>query len=88
MAVCEWCGREMTASAACTVETYADFPDGIERPRVRWGAEADWPHTEGKPCGDCLTPWGEFHHPGCDIEECPRCGGQAISCGCTEDPAA
>ena len=84
MAVCEWCGREMNPPSACTVETYRDFADGIERTRVRWGAEADWPHKPGEPCGDCLTPWGELHHPGCDIEECPRCGGQAMTCGCTE----
>jgi hypothetical protein len=33
-------------------------------------------------CGDCAVSEGEFHKPGCDMEICPFCGGQLISCGC------
>jgi hypothetical protein len=33
-------------------------------------------------CRDCGAACGEFHIPRCCWEQCPRCGGQAISCEC------
>lgn len=35
-------------------------------------------------CHDCRAADGELHVPGCDMERCPKCHGQAISCGCKE----
>ena len=35
-------------------------------------------------CIDCADPTaaGEIHELGCDAEECPRCGGQLLTCAC------
>lgn len=37
-------------------------------------------------CHDCgiENKRGNTHHFGCDIERCPRCKGQMISCNCEE----
>jgi hypothetical protein len=55
--------------------------DGERFDRVRYGQE-----YEGDPlnpvCRDCAAAPGLFHVPGCCVERCPRCSGQAISCGC------
>ena len=40
-----------------------------------------WP-GEHKHCPDCGAPVDKQHHPGCDIEECGRCGLQVLSCEC------
>lgn len=39
-----------------------------------------------KACHDCKAMPGELHHYGCDVERCPDCGGQLISCGCDNPP--
>jgi len=72
--------------------------EGIERIRYgqetrftvsRYAAAHDEPSwregilTSNRDCHDCSVGFNQLHHPGCDIEECPMCGAQALSCGCT-----
>ena len=33
-------------------------------------------------CHDCGVPEGAIHKYGCDMEHCPLCGGQLITCRC------
>jgi len=56
-------------------------------PRIKYGEEK---YGEGEShrrerCGDCFVKLGEFHVLGCDWEQCPKCLGQSISCGCGEE---
>jgi hypothetical protein len=38
--------------------------------------------SAGHGCGDCAVEEGKLHKLGCDMERCPFCGHQLISCGC------
>lgn len=82
MVICEACGREMLTADGCDC-THIEI-DGELYPRIKYGDPGDlsygYPQTER--CPDCACRLGNYHHPGCDTEACPKCGLQLISCGC------
>ncbi len=49
---------------------------------IKVGDAGDWTQEPNSTCGDCGKGQGEYHMEGCDVERCPCCGGQLISCDC------
>lgn len=87
-ASCEDCQQPMSPGTACTYKriiysmppTTGD-PKG-KRTRKTFNRVPYANHVRPEPhnCHDCNTPLGGIHHSGCDMERCPICGGQLISC--------
>ena len=79
MAVCSYCDQEMLWADGCVADPIAI--GGRSYQPVRYGSELHYGRPNRR-CHDCRALPGGIHHHGCDMEECPACGGQSISCGC------
>lgn len=81
MAKCDCCQKDMLKAEDCPANRMVDYPDGTKLP----ASTEHFDEPSGK-CHDCGIKHGNYHHPGCDVERCPKCKGQLISCGCLDEP--
>lgn len=77
MAICTRCERDMKKTDTC-LEWAGKFEGGLVLNGVPFHST-----DEKDTCADCGVHVGGYHHPRCDQEICPRCGGQWMSCFCT-----
>jgi hypothetical protein len=82
MAICHQCNREMKTADTCSVKEL--HRAGAAYPVFRCGDDPGWKWMKGR-CGDCGVLPGGFHHLGCDIQVCPGCRRQLITCDCDWD---
>jgi len=73
--ICSYCDQEMLPSAGCDLAKFDDLPG--ERLRC----------TQ-KQCPGCLVARGQYHHPGCAVEDCHLCGQKAAGCACEGEEQA
>ncbi len=76
VSTCPACARDLGHADGCT-KAHLDLPD-----RVYTRARVGRLDADGRRCAGCQAVVGRFHHLGCPVEDCPRCGHQLRHCGC------
>lgn len=77
-ATCKLCGGRMLKADGCTWGHV--YCGGKYYERIKYGSD-DFVYGDTR-CPDCGTMPGHYHHLNCDVERCPVCGLQLISCDC------
>lgn len=82
--ICTGCNNEMKSVRSCNYNLFVSFKDDLRAyPTIPYINPATF-NAKNSNCHDCGVQIGAKHHPGCDMERCPRCGFQLISCGCVK----
>ncbi|MFW6323632.1 MAG: hypothetical protein ACOC0U_01085 [Desulfovibrionales bacterium] len=83
MSICTTCGREMRFAETCTCDEI--MIGSVWFRRIPYGREVSGWAVDFERCPRCNVEEGGMHHPGCELDECPRCRNQYISCACTDE---
>src|SRR5439155_10211273 len=81
LSTCEFCGQEAPTADSCKVGSVVLGARSSYYFRIRFGQEQPL-RLRAESCPRCGTPWGGFHHGGCEVEMCPLCSGSLVSCYC------
>jgi len=81
-AICPDCGQDMLKADSCTHRHIEIEGKVMERDTTCF--------NPNRRCGDCgiLPLPGHPHHIGCDLEMCPACRGQLLTCDCRKGPTS
>jgi hypothetical protein len=81
MVKCSDCKKGMSEVKSCSPKFRCIKINGEIYPRDT--TQFDWNDR----CHDCgiENKIGNLHHMGCDMERCPKCKGQLISCDCKKE---
>lgn len=89
MAVCTFCGKEKTGAVSC-LESRIVINGLKYRPapfKKKAGVEFKKEQTPSR-CPDCNVADRGYHHVGCGLEICPKCGFRWVTCRCSGSKTA
>ena len=82
MVICNLCRGDMDKVDGCINKKFLCADGKIVNAKPYTPLTKEEEKHLPKRCHDCHCRLGNYHHDSCDMERCPRCGGQALSCEC------
>ena len=77
---CAACGKSYPEMKGCMVDKIT--VEHHQQHRIRYGSADEGLGPVFGRCMDCGVLPGKYHHWGCNMEICPNCGTQLLSCAC------
>ncbi|KKL97001.1 hypothetical protein LCGC14_1838840 [marine sediment metagenome] len=82
MATCEHCKEDMLKVRSCPTNHHLVDDQGTIWETIPFILFREREGRLSNGCHDCNVQIGARHHHNCDMERCPKCGNQLISCDC------